>query len=203
MANQVVISSIPEAAKPYVNTLLTSLPVSIKLTKERLTKHGDYRKRTDGKHQITINATSNPYRFLITLIHEVAHFIAFEKYGFRIKPHGKEWKTVYRKIMLPLLHPEIFPEKLLPLLLSHFKNPKASTDTDFDLVIALYQYDAATHKTFIFELDLGDTFVLSNGRKFVRGLQRRKRFECIEVHTQKKYLISPQAVVQKVGYGSK
>ncbi|TDA81831.1 sprT domain-containing protein, partial [Halomonas marinisediminis] len=87
----------------------------------------------NNRHQITINANLNSYRFLITLIHEIAHFEAFEKYGRFIKPHGKEWKYTFQRLMLPLINPKVFPEQLLPLIANHFRNPKASSDTDVNL----------------------------------------------------------------------
>ena len=192
------LSYIPQAAHAYVSALISPLPVKVSLTRVRRTKHGDYRKMANGTHLITLNNTENPYRFLITLIHELAHFLAFERYGFHIKPHGKEWKMVYRELMLPLLHPGIFPETLLPFLAQHFKNPKAATDSDFNLVRALHRYDPDPDKTYIFELQEGDCFSLPNGKTFIRGEQRRKRFECIELGTQKRYLVSPHAVVHKI-----
>lgn len=33
-----------------------------------------------------------------TVAHEYAHIAAFEKYGYKIKPHGEEWKRVMRVI---------------------------------------------------------------------------------------------------------
>lgn len=192
------LSYIPQAAHAYVSALISPLPVKVSLTRVRRTKHGDYRKMANGTHLITLNNTENPYRFLITLIHELAHFLAFERYGFHIKPHGKEWKMIYRELMLPLLHPGIFPETLLPFLAQHFKNPKAATDSDFNLVRALHRYDPDPDKTYIFELQEGDCFSLPNGKTFIRGEQRRKRFECIELGTQKRYLVSPHAVVHKI-----
>ena len=108
-----VLAALPEKSKPYIQNLMAEWPLGIKITKERFSKHGDYRKHSNGKHEITLNKTDNPYRFLITLLHEIAHFIAFEKFGNRIKPHGTEWKQVYKEIMVPLLHPEIFPKELL------------------------------------------------------------------------------------------
>lgn len=59
----------------------------------------------------------------MTLIHEIAHLVAFEKFGRNIKPHGDEWKLVFRQLMVPFIRPEIFPTQLLPLLARHFKNP--------------------------------------------------------------------------------
>ena len=191
-------ANIPVPSHSYVKELLKHLPLLFRLTQKRLSKHGDYRRRLDGVHEISLNVTENPYRFLITLIHEIAHYIAFEKYGFRIKPHGNEWKSTYKQLMFPLLHPLVFPEDLLSKLALHFKNPKAATDTDFELVRVLNRYDSDPEKTYIFELTEGDSFVLENGKKFIRGPKRRKLFECVEISTSKHYLISPHAVIKRI-----
>src|SRR5690606_12444829 len=107
-------------------------------------------------------------------------------------------KHTFQYIMLPFLNPEIFPDNLLPLLAKHFKNPKASSDTDSELALALKQYDAPNNKTFIFEVPLGKTFTLYNGRKFTMGKKRVKRFECVEVSSGKLYLFNPNAEVELV-----
>ncbi|HRV54829.1 MAG TPA: sprT domain-containing protein, partial [Mangrovimonas sp.] len=149
-------------------------------------------------HQITINANLNHYKFLITLLHEIAHFEAYKNYGRFIKPHGVEWKRSFQYIMLPFLNPEVFPEELLPLLARHFKNPKASSDTDAKLSLALKQFDAPSDKTLIFELPYGSTFKIYNGRLFKKGNKRTKRFECMEVSTGKLYLFNPNAEVELI-----
>ena len=160
-----------------------------------MTRHGDYRKMPNGQHQITVNGNLNPYRFLITLIHEIAHLVAFNKYGRAIKPHGKEWKQTFQMLMLPYIRPEVFPNRLLPLLAIHFKNPKASSDTDTKLSLALKQYDPPNDKNFIFEIPAGGLFRLYNGKIFKRGKKRVKRYECLEISTGKKYLFNPNAEV--------
>ena len=187
---------IPKEAIPQVKDLLAKDDLVIKVKAERKTKHGDYRQLPNGKHQITINSNLNQYRFLVTLIHEIAHFQAFSKYGQLIKPHGKEWKRTFQHLMLPFLRPEVFPVELLPLLAKHFKNPKASSDTDIHLALALKQFDKANDKTYVFEVPLGKDFRLYNGRIFKRGHRRRKRFECMEVKTGKLYLFNPNAEVE-------
>ena len=187
---------IPVEAQSQVEALLAKDNLVVKVNKERKTKHGDYRQLPHGKHQITVNANLNPYRFLITLIHEIAHFEAFDRYGRLIKPHGKEWKTTFQHLMLPFLRPEVFPLELLPLLANHFKNPKASSDTDTRLALALKQFDEGPAKTFVFEVPLGQSFKLYNGRIFKKGQKRRKRFECLEVKTGKLYLFNPNAEVE-------
>jgi len=189
---------IPNKAIPKVVSLLEHDHLIVKIKNERKTKHGDYRSLPNGKHQITINSNLNRYRFLITLIHEIAHFEAFSKYGRFIKPHGIEWKRTFQYLMLPFLNPEVFPSELLPLLANHFKNPKASSDTDALLALALKQFDAPNKKTFVFEVSLGETFKLYNGKIFKMGKKRVKRYECVEVKTGKLYLFNPNAEVELI-----
>ncbi len=187
---------IPEAAVTSVMQLIQQHNVHLKIVNERVTRHGDYRKNSDGTHQITVNTTLNTYRFFITLIHEIAHLVAFQKYGRAIKPHGKEWKLTFQRLMLPYIRPQIFPQQLLPLIALHFKNPKASSDTDARLALALKQYDPPNDKNYIFEIPAGGTFRLYNGKIFRRGNKRVKRYECVEVATGRVYLFNPNAEVE-------
>lgn len=189
---------IPQAAIPKVLELLQHDNLTVRVKNERKTRHGDYRKLPNGKHQITVNTNLNHYKFLITLLHEIAHFEAYKKYGSFIKPHGPEWKRTFQYIILPFLNPEVFPNSLLPLLAKHFKNPKASSDTDAKLALALKQFDAPNDKTLIFEVPLGSTFKIYNGRLFKKGNKRTKRFECIEVATGRVYLFNPNAEVELI-----
>ena len=187
---------IPQTSIASVFQLITAHNIHLKIVNERVTRHGDYRKMSNGQHQITVNSNLNIFRFLITLIHEIAHLIAFKKYGNSIKPHGIEWKRTFQQLMLPYLRPEIFPNNLLPFLAIHFKNPKASSDTDTNLSLALKEYDAPNDKNYVFEIPLGSRFRIYNGKIFKRGQRRVKRFECIEISTGKVYLFNPNAEVE-------
>ena len=189
---------IPKTAISQVLELLKHDNLVVKVKGERKTRHGDYKQLPNGKHQITINVNLNTYRFLITLVHEIAHFEAYKTYGRFIKPHGAEWKRTFQHLMLPFLRPEIFPVRLLPLLAKHFKNPKASSDTDTSLALALKQFDETNNKTFVFDIPFGSVFKMYNGRVFKMGNKRVKRFECIEVKSGKLYLFNPNAEVELV-----
>ena len=189
---------IPKAAYDQVAQLLLQDNLVVKIKKERKTRHGDYRRLPNGKHQITINSNLNTYRFLITLIHEIAHFEAYKTYGKMINPHGLEWKSVFQHLMLPFIRPEIFPNDVLPLLAMHFKNPKASSDSDPVLALKLKQYDAPNGKTFIFEVPEGATFRLYNGKLFRKGSKRRTRFECTELASGRLYVFNPNAEVELI-----
>ena len=189
-------SHVPKASLSIVYQLIKDHNVDLKIVNERVTRHGDYRKIPNGKHQITINKNLNIYRFLITIIHEIAHLRSFKKFGKRIKPHGIEWKRTFQELMLPLLNPKVFPSELLPFLAIHFKNPKASSDTDIKLSFALKQYDSPNDKNYIFEIPIGEKFRLYNGKVFEKGKKRVKRYECLEVATGRMYLFNPNAEVE-------
>lgn len=189
---------IPIAAQEKVRDLLNHEPVLVKVVKKRRTKHGDFRKLPSGKIQITVNESENPFRFLITLLHEMAHHIAFQNHGFRIAPHGREWKNAFSSIAQPFLVPSIFPSPLLEVLHHHLKNPKASSDTDAQLGLALKSFDPSSHKKAIFELPAMAKFKLDNGRVFQKGLKQRKRYLCTELSSGKAYLFQPTAEVDQI-----
>ncbi|MAM19057.1 MAG: SprT-like domain-containing protein [Christiangramia sp.] len=189
---------LPSHAVEPVSELIKMNSVHLKIVNERVTRHGDYRRMPDGSQQITVNANLNKYRFLITTVHEIAHLVAFEKYGRAIKPHGPEWKFCFRNLMLPFIRPEIFPNALLPLIARHFKNPRASSDTDAQLSVALKSFDPENDKSYIFEIPMGALFRIYNGKTFKRGPRKIKRYECLEVDTGRIYLFQPNAEVQLI-----
>ena len=186
---------IPEKSKKKVIKLLESEPVIIRVTKKRISKHGDFRIKANGDFFITINESTNPYRFLITLLHEIAHYIVFKKYSSISKPHGPEWKLAYRKILLPFLNKQIFPDQICRCLAHYMKNPKASTDRDLNLFMALRKYDKKENYSLILEIEKGQSFRIKGGRKFIKLNKRRKLYECREVSSNRIYLFSPQAEV--------
>ena len=195
---EVLSTYIPSAAVSPTFELIKANNVHLKIVNERVTRHGDYRKLPNGQHLITVNSTLNSYRFFMTLIHEIAHLVAFQKYGRAIKPHGKEWKFTFQQLMLPFIRPEVFPSKLLPLLALHFKNPKATSDTDARIAVALKEFDPPNDKNYIFEIPHGALFRLYNGKIFKRGNKRVKRYECLEVKTGRIYLFQPNAEVEYI-----
>lgn len=184
---------LPDRSVLMVIELLKKNPCHLKIVNNRKTKHGDFRKYSNGDYQITINNDLNIYRFLLTLIHEIAHLVTYKKHK-NVKPHGIEWKRNFQHLMLPFVSPEFYPEDILPFLARHLINPKASTDADVNLSLALKQYDKLNNKSFVFEIPI-DTKFTHNNKVFIRGDKRRTRYECVEVQTDKKYLFHQNAEV--------
>ncbi|WP_337994784.1 SprT-like domain-containing protein [Polaribacter ponticola] len=178
---------IPKKAIPYVQFLIDEHSFDLIIVNQRQTKHGDFRQLPNGRFQITVNNNLNKYQFLLTLIHEIAHHVTHQKFG-RVQPHGNEWKTVFQHLMLPFLRPEIYPITILPHLANYLKNPKASTDTDVNLALALKGNEAASGKSFIFEIPF-ESFFIFKDIIYKKGNKRRTRFECLNVAT-KKYIYS-------------
>jgi len=188
-----IIKYIPQDASNFVNILIEKYPFELKIKNNRKTKHGDFRTTYDGIYKISINKDLNKYRFLITLIHEIAHLVAYKNFGNK-KPHGKEWKRTFKQLMLPFLNDAIFPKDVLSPLAHYLINPKARTDAHLNLSLALRRYDEKTDKKLIFELETGTLFE-HNRRIFKKGLKRRTRHECTDIKTQKKYLFQQNAEV--------
>ncbi len=191
---------VPEKSTDYCVDLWDAHKFSFKVSKERRSKLGDYRFHKPKKqHIITVNGNLNPYGFLITYIHEVAHLIHYELKGSNHPPHGNFWKKVFRDLMLPLLHAGIFPDDLLDQLKIHMRNPKASSYSDPALAKMIKKYDPEQplFEYFLEEVDIGEKFRL-HGRIYEKVQKRRTRCLCREIPSGKRYLISEMAMVKKV-----
>lgn len=186
---------VPENAVAYCDKLYQKLNFEFKIKKARQTKMGDYRFHFGtGKQTITINNDLNPYAFLVTYLHEVAHLVAFNQYGRKIQPHGREWKACFKEISQPVLTDAIFPKSVLTALIKYFKNPKASSCSDPILFQILKQFDSGDSKTLLKDIEVGQLFLFNN-KEFIKLEKKRTRAVCKEILTNRKYYISEIAEV--------
>ena len=170
--------------------------ITLKITKRRETKLGDYRKLVENdRHQITVNGDLNPHAFFFVLTHEVAHLKTFVQFDSRkINPHGKEWKTIFGHLLLESIH--VYPEELQPYILHHARHPKASLGADVN--ISKYIIDDKNPAQIYLE-DLEDGTIFSIGKRIFKKESKRKlRYLCLELKTKKKYLINATATVNKL-----
>jgi hypothetical protein len=192
---------LPKNALSPVADLIIKNQVYLNITKSRTSKFGDF--RVAGIHQqpkLSINYNLNPYSFLITLLHEMAHLLVWRNYKMnytRIKPHGKEWKAAFKELMRPFLIPQVFPEPLLNILKKHMLNPKASSASDIYLLKELRRHDTTNpDQLMLLDFKLGEVFTYRDV-KFKILKKNRSRFLCEEITSRRKYLVHSMVEVQK------
>jgi predicted SprT family Zn-dependent metalloprotease len=183
---------IPEPAVLKVLEYLRQYNVHLTITQERKTVLGDYRHATQYKaHRISVNGTLNPYAFLITLIHELAHLVTFTQYGNRVQSHGKEWKTLYAVLLSEFLKEAVFPADIQQAIRQSLHDLPASSCADETLMRVLKKYDRQNGLVMVEDIPEGQLFDIGEGRIFKKGKKLRKRYQCLEVKTGKMYLFSP------------
>ncbi|MBC7688351.1 MAG: SprT-like domain-containing protein [Aquabacterium sp.] len=184
---------LPPGSFDEVSHYLQHYKVQLTITRERKSVLGDYRNSHAGQHhRISVNGNLNPYAFLITLLHELAHLFTYERFGHRVQAHGAEWKNEFSKVLAQFLIKKVFPPDIHKTLLTTLQNPAASSCADTALLRVLHLYDIKKEGTALIEsLPAGTLFTIKGGRQFQKGEKVRKRFKCTEVLTGKVYLFSP------------
>jgi hypothetical protein len=183
---------LPAGSFDEVTHYLLHYKVQLTITRERKTVLGDYRNSVPGKnHRISVNGNLNPYAFLITLLHELAHLFTYERFGHRVQAHGQEWKNEYSKVLAQFLLKKIFPADINKALLQTLQNPAASSCADTGLLRVLHKYDQKEGAHLVESLPAGAIFQIKGGREFRKEERVRKRFKCVEIATGKIYLFSP------------
>lgn len=187
---------VPPEAVAYCYKLWDYFGFEFQIKKSRQTKFGDYRfDRSTQKHTITINNDLNPYAFVVTYIHEVAHLATFKEHGRKVSPHGAEWKQTFKRAMKPLLNDEVFPPNVLLALENYFKNPKASSCSDPTLFNVLRRFDEPSDLIPLSQLAIGTSFIF-NEKTYRKLEKRRTRSVCVEQISGRKYLIAEIAGVK-------
>lgn len=190
---------LPEGALDPVLEYLHRYHIHLTITKERNSVLGDYRHAVNQKnHRISVNGNLNKYAFLVTLLHEMAHLLAFELYGHRIAPHGTEWKNEYSKVLAQFLLKKIFPADVEKALLKSIRNPSATSCGEEHLIRVLKNYDARKDGVVLIEeLKEGELFVLKDKRVFRKGEKLRKRHKAVDVKNGAVYLFSAVYEVER------
>jgi SprT protein len=193
-------SFLPPGTFEAVEEYLRKYKIHLTVTQHRKSILGDYRHRTDFRnHRISVNGNLNKYSFLITLLHEIAHLLTFEKYGNRVMAHGNEWKSLYAGLLKQFIDNKVFPPDIEKELLASLKNPAASSCAEDDLIRVLRKHDTNVNGyKLVEEIPFHGLFRIDDGKIFKKGEKQRKRFKCIEVKTGRTYLFSPVYEVELI-----
>src|SRR6185295_7231652 len=181
---------LPPGTYEEVLSYLRQYKVHLTAARERKSILGDYRHSTHhANHRISVNGNLNPYSFLITLLHELAHLLTFEQFGNKVLSHGREWKAIYVNILAQFLQHRVFPNDIETELVRSLKNPAATTCAEDGLLRVLRKYDTKeSHHRLVEEIETNKLFRTYDGRVFKKQEKLRKRFKCVEIETGKVYL---------------
>lgn len=196
---QTLANFLPHQSFEHVVKYLHHYKVHLTVTKKRKTVLGNYRHAGFNRnHQITVNGNLNKYEFLITLLHELAHLLAFEQFGNRIESHGKQWKNMYSQLLVDFVALKIFPDDITMALQKSIINPSATANGETELLAVLRKYNTTVKAgyTTVEQLPMGNLFETDKARVFKKGNKRRKRYVCIELKTGMIYLFNPLAEVK-------
>jgi hypothetical protein len=201
---EILREKLPKNSVEYAFSLWENEPFSFKITRTRSTCLGNYSYR-NSKHKITVNHDLNPYQFLITYVHEIAHQHVFINHiigrAKRVSPHGEEWKNTFTELMKPVLNKDIFPPNVLRLLRLHMANPPASTVRDIALMKSIQLFDkkivTVENELHLENLEQGEVFIFKK-RIFTKLETRRTRILCLENKSKRKFTIPKIAVVKRV-----
>lgn len=190
---------VPEGCAEWSTDFMAKHQVHLKISKPRQTKLGDYRSPYGDKgHRVSINVNLNKYAFFITLVHEFAHLLTWEKFQRGVAPHGKEWKGYFKELLLPFTEKGVFPLDIQKALQKYLNNPAASSCTDANLMKVLYAYDVKTDSVLLESLPMDTVFRTPNGMVFKKGEKLRKFYKCTLLENEKPYRVNGLAKVKVV-----
>ncbi|GAC1440550.1 MAG: SprT-like domain-containing protein [Sediminibacterium sp.] len=198
---QALTAFLPEGTFEQVVGFIHHYQVHLTVTKQRKSVLGDYRHAGHGaNHRISVNGNLNPYEFLITLLHELAHLLTFEQYRNSAEPHGKEWKSQYSRLLVSFVQQKVFPADVEEALQRSIINPAATANGETELLLVLRKYNKIQKEGYAHVADIpeGSLFQIDNGKIYRKGARRRKRFACVELKTGLHYSFSPVMEVRLV-----
>lgn len=182
---------LPPRAVEYCSELIMLHKLHLHIEVERHDRLGDYSPHLGRGNRISINHNLNPYDFLITFAHELAHHIAYKKHGPKHQAHGYEWKQCFKDCLRPFVMRKIFPADIEAPLIQHMQYPRYTHTGDIVLMKALMKYDKEKH-IILEQLKEGSLFrIRKNGRQtFRKGQAVKDYFLCVETTKHITYKIS-------------
>lgn len=201
-AIDVVRPFLPPGTERHVTAALSGFDIDVRISRPRRTKLGDHRPPAAGRrlHRISINVDLNPYAFLTTLLHEVAHAAVWERHGprrRRLRPHGPEWQQEFASVFTPVVTAGVLPIDLAEAVARSLASPAAATCSDRGLLLALARYDRRVEGLVrVEELAEGTWFRIDGRHTFRAGRLVRTRRRCFAPGTGDEYRVHGLLLVE-------
>jgi SprT protein len=197
---QVLKKYLPPAALEYCSEIIILYKLHLHIEVARKDRLGDYSPHLGHGNRISINHNLNPYDFLITFIHELAHHVTHKKYGPNHQSHGTEWKQEFKNCMRPVVMMKVFPPDIEAPLIRHMKTPKYTHSGDVMLMKALMQYNTGKQELMLDDLAENALFKMKlNSKTTFRKLNKLRSYVlCEDIATGRKYKIHAIAKIQPV-----
>ncbi len=188
---------VPEKSIDYIADFLKKNNVQLKITKSRSRKLGDYSPPLGRlkHHRITINYDLNKYQFLLTFLHEEAHYHIWRKYKNRVAPHGREWQELYRKKAMQFLTEDYFPKEVLPQLFAFF-NQETLEASSSSISRIFKKHTRGEDFLTLEDIPYRSSFQIADGKKFIKERKLRTYYLCTEIDSGRKYRVHKNAEVQ-------
>jgi len=183
----------------FVAPYFIDFPMRLKIVHVKKTYWGlcQYPRKKGERYLITLVRSDMQGHFFMVFLHEIAHMLAHMQFGEEISAsHGKEWGSIVRNIMSKAITEGCFSptetEILSGCVKSYVPLTNAKLNTLEQKIIKLYRPDVVR----VDSLPMDAVFKLKNGMemKFIKKL--RKNYECMELHSGKRYRVNPDAEVE-------
>lgn len=188
---------LPAGTGYLVSVWLKKMNIHIRICRPRQTKLGDFRPAHKNlPARITVNSGLHPVEFLLTLTHELAHAENWNLHGRKVKPHGVEWKTIFREKLSQILESGLIEKEFeLAIKACYFNKESLATASCPELKRL---YDEATgqiSKIRLEDIPSGSVFRVSSGKLFVKGEKLRTRYRCREMNSRRIYTVHNMAEI--------
>ena len=198
---KILSNHLPAEAVDWVYNYLNLHKVHFHITRERMSKLGDYRRpRPDHTfHEISVNGDLNPWFFLWVFLHEAAHLETYLKYSshLSLSPHGHEWQEEYRQLLIT--HADLFPVEVQGLLKRYTRRIPLSHPVGKEIEAALHRHDADydPDSLVLDQLQGGVRFRLKRKPDLLFEVleKRRTRWLCKELTNGRQYLVNGSSEV--------
>ncbi|MBR4804065.1 MAG: SprT-like domain-containing protein [Bacteroidales bacterium] len=195
---------LPDKATPIIADFLFKNKISLKTTRRRATKLGDYAAPNPLKglgHRITINHNLDKNTFLWVMLHEIAHYQVFIKYNRSVKPHGDEFQAALAKNLRFFNERHCFPAETEELIHKYYsllplkKSVEQKIEREFKDLAGIDVEERQNKR--LADLPEGACFLLRK-RIFKKLEKRRTRCKCLCLNNNRLYLVSLEADVQPI-----